>query len=49
VAYYSPLFAPGSFSEQVVLITGGGTGIGLASAREFVALGAKVVIAGRTK
>lgn len=49
MAYYSPLFAPGSFSEQVVLITGGGTGIGLASAREFVALGAKVVIAGRTK
>jgi NAD(P)-dependent dehydrogenase (short-subunit alcohol dehydrogenase family) len=49
VAYYSPLFAPGSFSEQVVLVTGGGTGIGLASAREFAALGAKLIIAGRTK
>jgi NAD(P)-dependent dehydrogenase (short-subunit alcohol dehydrogenase family) len=47
--YRSPMFAPGLFAGQVVLVTGGGTGIGLASAREFAALGARVAIAGRTE
>jgi meso-butanediol dehydrogenase/(S,S)-butanediol dehydrogenase/diacetyl reductase len=35
------------FSGRTVLITGGGTGIGLATARAFVAAGADVVITGR--
>lgn len=35
------------FRGQVVLITGGGTGIGAASARWFAARGAQVVVSGR--
>ncbi len=43
------IFANGIFDGQVVLITGGGSGIGLASATEFVRLGGKVIICGRTE
>jgi NAD(P)-dependent dehydrogenase (short-subunit alcohol dehydrogenase family) len=35
------------FSNKVILITGGGTGIGQACAKAFLALGAKVVLNGR--
>lgn len=42
------IFAPGIFNEQVALVTGGGSGIGLTTARELVRLGAKVAICGRT-
>ena len=41
------VYADGLFSGEVVLITGGGTGIGLASATEMGLLGAKVAICGR--
>ena len=41
------LFTNGIYDDQVAIITGGGTGIGLAVAREMSALGAKVAICGR--
>jgi citronellol/citronellal dehydrogenase len=42
-----PLFAPGLFEGQTAIVTGGGTGIGLAGARELGSLGAKIAICGR--
>jgi citronellol/citronellal dehydrogenase len=41
------IFARGLFDNQVALVTGGGSGIGLACARELAHLGAKVAICGR--
>jgi citronellol/citronellal dehydrogenase len=43
------VFAPGILRDQVAIITGGGSGIGLATAREMVRLGARVAICGRTQ
>jgi citronellol/citronellal dehydrogenase len=43
------IFAPGLFAGQVVMVTGGGTGIGRAVAEEVGRLGAKVAICGRRK
>jgi citronellol/citronellal dehydrogenase len=40
-------FAPGLFDGKVALVTGGGSGIGLATARELLQLGASVAICGR--
>lgn len=41
------IYAPGLFSGQVAIVTGGGSGIGLATARELAFLGARVAICGR--
>lgn len=41
------IFAPGLFGNQVAIVTGGGSGIGLACARELAHLGAKVAVCGR--
>lgn len=43
------IFAKSLFSNKVAIVTGGGTGIGMATAKGFVELGGKVVIAGRDK
>ncbi|MFT4918802.1 MAG: citronellol/citronellal dehydrogenase [Zhongshania aliphaticivorans] len=43
------LFGEGSFSDKVVLVSGGGSGIGKATAWLLARLGAKVIIIGRTE
>jgi citronellol/citronellal dehydrogenase len=45
---YRSVFRPGLFAGQVVWVTGGGSGIGRCVAHELAALGAHVVISGRT-
>lgn len=44
---YESIFKPELFSEQVIVVTGGGSGIGRCTAHELAALGAEVVITGR--
>jgi citronellol/citronellal dehydrogenase len=46
---YRSVFAPGLFDGQVAWVTGGGSGIGRCVAHELAALGASVVISGRTQ
>jgi citronellol/citronellal dehydrogenase len=41
------IFQPGIFADQIALVTGGGTGIGLATAAEFLRLGGKVALCSR--
>jgi citronellol/citronellal dehydrogenase len=41
------VFAPGIFDQHVAIVTGGGSGIGLATALELARLGAKIAICGR--
>lgn len=44
---YQSVFRPGVFQGQVILITGGGSGIGRCAAHELASLGATVAIVGR--
>lgn len=44
---YRSVFRPGLFAGQVVIVTGGGSGIGRCTAHELVALGARVALIGR--
>lgn len=44
---YRSVFAPGLFAGQVVIVTGGGSGIGRCTAHELASLGAHVVLLGR--
>ncbi|MBN9369883.1 SDR family oxidoreductase [Hydrogenophaga sp. YM1] len=44
---YRSVFRPGLFAGQVIVVTGGGSGIGRCTAHELAALGAHVALVGR--
>ncbi len=44
---YQSVFSPGLLAEQVILVTGGGSGIGRCTAHELASLGAQVELVGR--
>ena len=44
---YGSVFRPGLFAGQVIIVTGGGSGIGRCTAHELAALGAHTVLIGR--
>jgi citronellol/citronellal dehydrogenase len=46
-AHYQSIFRNGLFAGQVMVVTGGGSGIGRCTAHELAALGAHVVLLGR--
>ncbi len=45
---YQSIYRPGLFAGQVVIVTGGGSGIGRCTAHELSSLGATVALVGRT-
>ena len=45
--HYQSVFAPDLFNGQVIIVTGGGSGIGRCTAHELACLGAQVVLVGR--
>ena len=48
-SHYDSIFRPGLFQGQIHVVTGGGSGIGRCVAHGLAALGATVVITGRTQ
>jgi citronellol/citronellal dehydrogenase len=44
---YRSVFKPGLFKDQLIIVTGGGSGIGRCTAHELAALGATVALVGR--
>ena len=46
-AFYRSVFRSGLFSDQVIVVTGGGSGIGRCTAHELASLGAAVALVGR--
>ena len=46
---YASVLRAGLFSDQVIWVTGGGSGIGRCVAHELASLGATVVLSGRTQ
>ena len=46
--HYQSTFAAGLFTDRVVIVTGGGSGIGRCTAHELASLGAQVVLIGRS-
>src|SRR4051794_15409235 len=44
---YRSVFAPNSFANQTIIVTGGGSGIGRCTAHELASLGAHIVLTGR--
>ncbi len=47
MAGYASVFRPGLFDGQVVIVTGGGSGIGRCTAHELASLGATLALVGR--
>lgn len=45
---YQSIFKSDAFTDKVIIITGGGSGIGRCTAHELAALGATVIMTGRT-
>ena len=48
-ALFRSIYAPGLFRGKTAIVTGGGTGIGFAIARELKSLGCLVIIASRNE
>jgi citronellol/citronellal dehydrogenase len=46
---YNSVFRPGLFASQVIVVTGGGSGIGRCTAHELQSLGARLALIGRTQ
>ena len=47
MSQYQSVFKPGLFDGQVIIVTGGGSGIGRCTAHELASLGAHVILIGR--